>query len=134
SNVTIRGVGPMSNKLRSGFQIVAGRVFQTGLAEEVVSRRIAERFKGLEGRDKFRIQATDYTVVGLFDSAGKAFESEIWVDVNSLANTTKREGSSSVLMRGKDPNALSALSKRITDDPKLHLKAVSERAFYDDHQ
>jgi len=134
SNVTVRGVGPMSFKLRSGFQTVAGRLFQPGLTEAVVSKRIAERFQGLEVGDRFRIQTTDYTVVGLFDSAGKAFESEIWVDINSLASTTKRENYSSVLMRVKDQNALSALSKRITDDPKLHLKAVSERTFYEDQQ
>ena len=134
SNVTVRGVGPMSFKLRSGFQTVAGRVFQPGLTEAVVSKRISERFQGLDIGDKFRIQTTDYTVVGLFDSAGKAFESEIWVDINSLASTTKRETYSSVLMRVKDQNALSALSKRITDDPKLHLKAVSERVFYEDQQ
>jgi hypothetical protein len=85
SNVTVRGVGPMSFKLRSGFQTVAGRLFQPGLTEAVVSKRIAERFQGLDIGDRFRIQTTDYTVVGLFDSAGKAFESEIWVDINSLA-------------------------------------------------
>ena len=134
SNVMVRGVGPMSFKLRSGFQTVAGRLFQPGLTEAVVSKRIAERFQGLDIGDKFRIQTTDYTVVGLFDSAGKAFESEIWVDNNSLASTTKRETYSSVLMRVNDQNALTALSKRITDDPKLHLKAVSERVFYEDQQ
>ncbi|HEX6044383.1 MAG TPA: ABC transporter permease [Pyrinomonadaceae bacterium] len=135
SNVTVRGVGPMSFKLRSGFQTVAGRVFQPGLTEAVVSKRIAERFQGLDIGDKFRIQTTEYTVVGLFDSAGKAFESEIWVDINSLASTTKRsEAFSSVLMRVKDQNALRALAKRITDDPKLHLKATAERAFYEDQQ
>jgi putative ABC transport system permease protein len=134
SNVTIRGVGPMSFKLRSGFQIVAGRLFQPGLTEAVVAKRIAERFQGLEVGDKFRIQTTDYTVVGLFDSAGKAFESEIWVDSNSLASSTKRETYSSVLLRAKDQNAMTALTKRITDDPKLHLKALSERVFYEDQQ
>jgi len=134
SNVTVRGVGPMSFKLRSGFQVVSGRTFQAGLTEAVVSKRIAERFQGLDIGDKFRIQTTDYTVVGLFDSAGKAFESEIWVDDNSLASTTKRDTYSSVLLRVKDQNALSALAKRITDDPKLHLKAVSERVFYEDQQ
>lgn len=134
SNVTIRGVGPMSFKLRSGFQTVAGRLFQPGLTEAVVSKRIAERFQGLGVGDRFRIQTTDYTVVGLFDSAGKAFESEIWVDINSLASSTKRDVYSSVLMRAKDQNSLSALSKRITDDPKLHLKALSERTFYEDQQ
>jgi putative ABC transport system permease protein len=134
SNVTVRGVGPMSFKLRSGFRLVAGKEFQPGLTEAVVSKRIAERFQGLDIGDRFRIQTTDYTVVGLFDSAGKAFESEIWVDINSLASTTKRESYSSVLLRAKDESALAALSKRITDDPKLHLKAVSERTFYEDQQ
>ncbi len=134
SNVTIRGVGPMSFKLRSGFQVAEGRLFQSGLTEAVVSKRIAERFQGLGLGDKFRIQTTDYTVVGLFDSAGKAFESEIWVDANSLASSTNRPAFSSALLRAKDQNALTALSKRITDDPKLHLKAVSERVFYEDQQ
>jgi putative ABC transport system permease protein len=135
SNVTVRGVGPMSFKLRSGFATVAGREFQPGLTEAVVSKRIAERFQGLDIGDKFRIQTTEYTVVGLFDSAGKAFESEIWVDINALASTTKREGGfSSALLRVKDQNALSALAKRITDDPKLHLKAMSERLFYEEQQ
>jgi putative ABC transport system permease protein len=134
SNVTVRGVGPMSFKLHSGFQTSAGRLFQPGLTEAVVSKRIAERFQGLDIGDKFRIQTTDYTVVGLFDSAGKAFESEIWVDVNSLASTTNRPIFSSALLRVKDQNAMSALSKRITDDPKLHLKALPERTFYEDQQ
>ena len=134
SNVTVRGVGPMSFKLRSGFTTVAGRVFQPGLTEAVVSKRIAERFQGLDIGDKFRIQTTDYTVVGLFDSAGKAFESEIWVDIGSLSNTTKRPDYSSALFRVKDQSVLTALTKRITDDPKLHLKALSERVFYEDQQ
>jgi len=134
SNVTIRGIGPMSNKLRSGFKTVAGRMFQPGQTEAIVSKRISERFQGLEVGDKFRIQATDYTVVGLFDAGGKAFESEIWVDVNSLASSTKRDSFSSVLLRVNDPTALQSLAKRITDDQRLHLKALPEREFYEAQQ
>lgn len=135
SNIQIRGVGPMSTKLRSGFQMVSGRTFQTGLAEAIVSRRIAERFQGMEIGDKFRVQTTDYIVVGLFDAGGKAFESEIWVDFNSLVSATKRDtGSSSVLLRVTNSAALDSLAKRITDDQRLQLKAVSERKFYEDQQ
>ncbi len=134
SNVTVRGVSPMSFKLHSGFQIASGRTFQPGLTEAVVSKRINERFQGLDVGDKFRIQTSDYTVVGIFESSGKAFESEIWVDANSLASTTNRESFSSALLRVKDENALSVLTRRITDDPKLHLKALSERKFYEDQQ
>ena len=134
SNVIIRGIGPMSARLRSGFTQVSGRMFQPGLSEAIVSRRIAERFQGLDVGDKFRIQATDYTVVGLFDAGGKAFESEIWVDVNSLATATKRDSFTSVLLRAKDQASLQALAKRISEDQRLHLKAVAERNFYEDQQ
>jgi putative ABC transport system permease protein len=134
SNITIRGVGQMSTKLRTGFKIIEGRMFQSGLTEAVVSKRIAERFQGMGIGDKFRIQATDYTIVGLFDSSGKAFESEIWVDVNSLGSTMKRESFSSVLLRVKDSAAMDELSKRISEDQRLQLKAVSERKFYEDQQ
>src|SRR5260370_39964209 len=108
SNVTIRGIGPMSNKLRSGFKTVAGRMFQPGLTEAIVSRRISERFQGLNVGDKFRVQATDYTVVGLFEAGGKAFESAIWVDVNSFATAPTQRSYSSVLLRAKDQTALAS--------------------------
>jgi putative ABC transport system permease protein len=134
SNITIRGVGPMSTRLRSGFKLITGRTFQTGMTEAMVSKRIAERFQGMDVGDKFRIQATDYTVVGLFDAGGKAFESEIWVDVNSLGSTMKRESFSSVLLRVKDGAALNELARRISDDQRLLLKAVPERQFYEDQQ
>ena len=53
SNVTVRGVGPMSFKLRSGYKTIAGREFQPGLPEAVVSKRIAERFQGLTSATSF---------------------------------------------------------------------------------
>jgi putative ABC transport system permease protein len=134
SNVIIRGIGPMSAKLRSGFSQVSGRMFQPGLTEAIVSRRIAERFQGLDVGDKFRVQATDYTVVGLFEAGGKAFESEIWVDVNSLSTAMNRDGFTSVLLRVKDQPTLAALAKRISEDQRLQLKAVAERTFYEDQQ
>jgi putative ABC transport system permease protein len=134
SNVIIRGIGPMSTKLRSGFSQVSGRMFQPGRTEAIVSRRISERFQGLDLGDKFKVQATDYTVVGLFDAGGKASESEIWADVESLGNATKRDDFTSVLLRVKDESTLAALAKRITDDQRLHLKAVAERNFYEDQQ
>lgn len=134
SNITIRGVGPMSTRLRSGFVMVEGRMFESGLTEAIVSKRIAGRFQGLEIGDKFLIQATDYTVVGLFEAGGKAFESEIWVDVNSLASSTKRDSFSSVLLRVTNQAAMDGLAKRISDDQRLQLKAAPERKFYEDQQ
>jgi putative ABC transport system permease protein len=134
SNVTIRGVGPMATKLRSGFRVVEGREFKAGLPEAVVPRRIAERFQAFGIGDRFRIQGIDFTVVGLFEAEGKAFESEIWVDVNSLLDAMRRQSYASVLVRVTDEGALDALAKRISDDKRLQLKAVAERAWYEEQQ
>jgi len=133
-NITIRGVGPMAMKLRSGFRVVEGRTFQTGLPEAVVSRRISERFQGLGVGDQFRVQATDFRVVGLFEASGKAFESEIWADVNTLRNASKRVSFTSLLLRAQNSSQLAALEKRISDDERLKLKALSERRFYEEQQ
>src|SRR5262249_30690787 len=63
------------------------------------------------------------------------FESELWMDVNSLMNATKRDGVySSVLLRVNNAAALDALSKRISDDQRLQLKAAPERKFYEDQE
>jgi putative ABC transport system permease protein len=134
SNIMVRGIGPMSTRLRSGFQLVAGRMFKPGLFEAIVSRRIADRFQGMGLGDKFRVQTTEFEVVGIFEAGGKAFESESWVDINALSNATKRDDSTSVLLRIKDAAAMDSLAKRISDDQRLHLKAMPEIKFYEDQQ
>ncbi|HZS46916.1 MAG TPA: FtsX-like permease family protein [Blastocatellia bacterium] len=133
-NVTIRGVTPMSSALRTGFNLVQGRMLKYGLAEAVVSKRMSDRFQGLDIGDKFKVGSTEYSIVGIFEAGGKTFESEIWADVNSLRNALNRESYSSVLIRAKDSNALAALAKRITNDPQLQLKAEAEQDFYLEQQ
>src|SRR5215510_11008420 len=134
SNITVRGVGPMSTKLRSGFKLVSGRMFNPGLFEAIVSRRIAERFQGMGVGDKFRVQTTDFEVVGIFEAGGKAFESESWVDINALSNATKRDDSTSLLLRVTNASTMDSLAKRISEDQRLHLKAMPEIKFYEDQQ
>jgi len=133
-NVTIRGVTPMSTALRTGFNLVQGRMLKYGLAEAVVSKRMTDRFQGLDIGDKFKVGSTEYSIVGIFEAGGKTFESEIWADVNSLRNALNRESYSSVLIRAKDSSALNGLAKRISDDPNLQLKAEGEQQFYLDQQ
>lgn len=132
ANVTIRGIGPQSNALRSGFKIARGKTFEPGLAEAIVSQRIADRFQALDIGDKFKIQSAEFTIVGVFDAGGKAFESEIWVDINALKSATNRPSYSSVLLRVKDTAALESVAARIADDQRLQLKATPELKWYED--
>jgi putative ABC transport system permease protein len=131
SNITIRGVGADGASLRPDFKIVAGRMFRPGLREVVVSRRIAERFQDCALGDKLKFAKGYWTVVGIFTAGNSAYNSEIWADVNELAQDFDRESYSDVLVRATDAAAVAGLKDQITNDRRLHLKPQTEREYYD---
>ena len=102
SNVTIRGLGPNSASLRPQFKLLAGRYFRSGLREVIVSRRIAERFQDCALGDRLKFAKGYWTVVGVFDAGGTAYDSEIWADVNDLATDFDRDAYSTVMVRATD--------------------------------
>ena len=133
TNVTIRGVTPRAFEVRGGIEIKQGRLFNPGLFEVVVGERIAQRISGLEIGAKIPIQRHDWTIVGTFASRGGAFESEVWGDLDTMAEPLRRTGgSSSLAVRLKDPATLDAFDNWIRDDPEMQLQAVEERKYYED--
>ncbi len=131
SNVTIRGVGPNSASLRPQFKLLAGRYFRSGLREVIVSRRIAERFQDCAFGDRLKFAKGYWTVVGIFDAGGTAYDSEIWADVNDLAVDFDRDAYSTVMARATDTAAMERLKNQIANDRRLHLKPVTEKEYYE---
>jgi putative ABC transport system permease protein len=133
TNVTIRGVTPRSLEVRGGIEIRQGRLFTPGLYEVIVGERIAQRISGLDVGATIPIQRHDWTIVGTFASRGGAFESEVWGDLDTMAEPLRRTGgSSSLAVRLKDPATLEAFDTWIRDDPEMQLQAVEERKYYED--
>jgi putative ABC transport system permease protein len=131
TNVTIRGVVPVSRRLRNKFDVVEGRDFRPGTREALVSRAMAERFEGLRIGEKFDVQDADFEVVGYFDSGGSGVESEIWTDQKVLGQVANRTGSVSCLqLRAASKEAQKQLIDRITADEQIALKAVTEEDYY----
>ena len=131
SNVTIRGLGPNSASLRPQFKLLAGRYFRSGLREVIVSRRIAERFQDCALGDRLKFAKGYWTVVGVFDAGGTAYDSEIWADVNDLATDFDRDAYSTVMVRATDAGAVERLKNLIANDRRLHLKPVTEKEYYE---
>ncbi len=74
-----------------------------------------------------------FNVVGIFESQGGAFESEIWGDFDVLGAMFNRgAGSNSVTVRMKDASQIPALDKWIRAQPQMQLQAVSETKYYAD--
>jgi putative ABC transport system permease protein len=130
SNVTIRGVGPDGPALRPDFKMVAGRFFNSGLREVIVSKRISERFQNCQLGDKLKFAKGYWTVVGVFTAGNSAYNSEIWGDVNDLAADFDRENYSDIVVRATDASAVKRLADQISNDRRLHLKPQTERDYY----
>jgi ABC-type lipoprotein release transport system permease subunit len=130
TNVVLRAVTPRAFLVRTGIRLTAGRRFAPGLDEVVVGRRILERVRGLELGGILRYRRKPLRIVGIFESEGAAFESEVWGDFDSLGR--RGPGSCSLVVRVKGPAEIAALDRWIRLQPNMPLRAVSERQYYED--
>lgn len=131
ANVAIRGVSAAGFQIRPQMRLVAGRQFQPGLHEVIVSRTLSKRFANMNLGDQLRLGKANWTVTGMFDAGNTTFDSEIWADVNQVTSDFKYQTYSSVLLRAKDQAALRELSQRIESDRTNNLMAQPEKEYYE---
>src|SRR6201998_3670307 len=138
-NVTVRGMMPDGLEMRqlpgpdkqSSVKLAAGRWFQTGQREVVVSKSIRDRFSHANIGDAMQFGKGSWKVVGVFDAGGSAYESEVWGDVNQMASDFDRQGGfASAYLRATDAIAADALKNRVSDDQRLKLEGVLETDYY----
>lgn len=131
TNVTVRGLMPDGLELRPKVKIVQGRWFTPGQREVVVSESIQKRFSHTNIGDTLQFGKGPWTVVGVFDAGGSAYESEVWGDVNQMAADFDRQGGfSSAYLRATDPVSADALVHRVSDDQRLKLEGMLETDYY----
>jgi putative ABC transport system permease protein len=132
SNVLVRGVTPTAFTVRPYVKLVEGRMFRPGLNEVIVARRIRDRFVNTGLGDTFEFGPQKWTVVGIFDANGTAFDSEMWADATYLGQARKRQAFSSLLIRTTDHAGLEQLKAAIAADNRLKLQVKSEYQYYAD--
>jgi putative ABC transport system permease protein len=132
TNVLIRGVSPTTFDVRSGIRLEEGRTFGPGLEEIIVGRRMAERIAHLDLGGTILIQKRQWKVVGIFSAEGSGFESEVWMDVNLLAQVVNRkEVYQSMSFRLRDASELETMAAELARDPKMQVDVKDERLFYE---
>jgi putative ABC transport system permease protein len=133
TNITLRAVIPRTFDVRGGIKIVQGRNFKPGIDEVIVGHKIMDRIRGLELDGTLRYEQKEFKIVGVFESEGQAFESEIWGDFDVLgAQFHRGAGSNSVVARMKNAADIPALNKWIRAQPQMQLQALSEKKYYED--
>ncbi len=131
-NVTLRGVTDAAFGVRSGVEIVAGRMFEPGSAEIVVGENLLRQYSNFALGEPVRFGPDTWEVVGLLSGEGLV-TSEIWADLGTVQNFFNR-GSTVQSVRAKleQGGGLAALQAHIEEDPRLRLSAETEKAFYAD--
>ena len=132
ANVQVRGVSPNVLTVRPNVRIVEGRMFRPGLAELVVGRNAAKSYTGLGVGNKVRFGGGEWTVTGIFDAGGSAFDSEVWCDARVLNGIYKRPANvfQSVTVHLTSPAAFQQFKDAVSKDPRLNVDVSREIDYY----
>ena len=132
SNVSMRGTSAAGLQLRPQVHIVSGRLFRPGSAEVVVGRAVANGFAGATLGESLRFGGRDWRIVGIFDAAHTAFDSEIWGDTDLMLQGFRRNAYSTVVFRLADGQGYDRMQAAIADDARLQIDAKHEVRFYEE--
>ena len=113
-------------------KLVEGRFLTPGLAEAVVGKGARNAYVGLDLGATVRIGAGTWTIVGVFDGKGTAFDSEVWADAGILNGFYQRPPSvfQSATVRLRSPDDFPAFEATLKGDPRLTVQALREPAYY----
>jgi len=131
ANVVVRGVEDAAFEIRPEVRIVAGRRFEPGRGEVIAGRGAAAEFQGVELGGSIEFRDTTWTIVGIFEADGSAYESELWADLGAAQSAFRTPGFvSSLRLKVDDPAVVVDIAARVDDDPRLDLEVIREDIYY----
>lgn len=131
ATLSLRGIGPFGLDVRPNVRITSGRSFTPGTSEIVVGRRLSRDYKGLDIGEQLTLGTSKWTVVGIFDAGGSAFESEILGDLQVVQTLFERPNLvQSVRVKLASPQALPALQSMAASMPQIALTMRSEQDYF----
>ena len=129
--VLVRGVEAMALGVHDDVRIVEGRMLRPSSGEAVVGRGALGRYADAGVGSELEFGRGRWKVVGILESGGSSFESEVWVDARELANDARRPFPySGVRLRAVSAEAARNLKARIDADPRYAIEALEETEYY----
>ena len=130
ANLIVRGVTGDAFAIRDEIQIVEGRNLEPGRGELIAGRGAHIEFAGIDIGNKVQLRQSEWTIVGIFEAGGSAYESELWVDLPVLQSAFRFTGASSIRLRVDSPERIDELAEVIKGDPRLDLELTGETEYF----
>jgi putative ABC transport system permease protein len=126
----VRGVLPAAFRVHSQLHLLSGRTFRPGQSEVMIGKGV-QRTHHFQIGDTLEIGRKQWQIVGVFESRGAAFESELWCDLNELASQFRRDGLySTVVLRAETPQGAEELAERLRNSRSVSVEALTEPKYY----
>ncbi len=125
TNVSVRGTTETALAYRDMVKVKQGRFFGAGKKELVVGRGLTDRVKGCREGGAIVVGGEEWAVVGVIDSGGASFDSEIWGDAELLTAVFDRSGYSVVHFRAKKDVEIGKPAKVSDDDANRELEPAT---------
>jgi putative ABC transport system permease protein len=126
----LRGLYPIAYEVHRDLKLVNGRWPEHGTAEMAVGRKLAARFPNLAVGSTFRFGRRDWKIVGMYSDHDSARESEMFADLDVLAQEVHFNGGFESLHLVLEPGMESAFQDSLNTDARLRLDAMSEETYY----
>jgi putative ABC transport system permease protein len=133
ANFSVRGVMLATFRVRDSARIVAGRAFVPGTTEIVVGKALLGRVAGCHLGGALETAGRTWYVVGVLDSGGGAYDSEIWCDVEVFMQAFQRSLYQSVSLRRAEPapaDGPDPFVRTLVDDRRLDAKVSTEPGYF----
>ena len=131
ANVPMRGVDRTAMLVRDEASIVEGRMFEFGTNEIIVGRGASGQFAGLTVGNELRSGQNSWKVVGMFESDGGLYETEIWCDARVLQGVYRRGNSyQTVLARLDSTESFESFRDWLTSNPQVNVQVRRETEYY----
>lgn len=126
--VSVRGVTPAAQRVYRQVALRQGTWPQTG-RKITIGAALARRF-GLKPGDALRMQNESWTVAGIFESRGRVYDQELWVELDELAAVSSRPAYSNYVVRAQNAASARQLVDTLNQNRRFALSAMTTTAFY----
>jgi len=83
TSLIVRNLKDIGQSLRPNFRRTQGPDISPVVSKAITSQRMAERFEDLAIGEKLEVNQVMFEIVGYFEAAGSAAESEVWTDLRA---------------------------------------------------
>ncbi len=125
------GITPNVIEVAPEIRLTAGRLFQPGLRELIVSNPCSRQYVGFEMGERRALRGTDWTIVGHFDR-GASQQCVVYGDAKTLMTLLKSNVYSMATVLLNSPADYTVLHDAVGSNPALHVEAQREEELIKD--